>query len=126
MCTQPTVINELQTALQGLGEMLPIDVDEDFRPRAPEYTAVAALHTLSYDQQSSSCLPGADFRSLSRSLVAQTHRHAVLLGGWGGGFGDGSSSSNSGESTDKRMGTNAWDTASAEQRQQRVREARRH
>ncbi|CAK7211049.1 hypothetical protein SEUCBS140593_001036 [Sporothrix eucalyptigena] len=121
MCTQPAVINELQTALQGLGEMLPIDVDEDFRPRAPEYTAVAALHTLTYDQQSSSCLPGADFRSLSRSLVAQTHRHAAMLGGWGGGFGDGGS----GESTDKRTGTNAWDTASAEQRQQRVREARR-
>ncbi|KAL1895443.1 hypothetical protein Sste5346_005249 [Sporothrix stenoceras] len=124
MCTQPTVINELQTALQGLGEMLPIDVDEDFRPRAPEYTAVAALHTLTYDQQSSSCLPGADFRSLSRSLVAQTHRHAAMLGGWGGGFGDGSNSG-SGEGGDKRTGTNAWDTASAEQRQQRVREARR-
>lgn len=125
MCTQPTVINELQTALQGLGEMLPIDVDEDFRPRAPEYTAVAALHTLSYDQQSSSCLPGADFRSLSRSLVAQTHRHAAMLGGWGGGFGDGSSSSSGEKNTDKKTGTNAWDTASAEQRQQRVREARR-
>ncbi|CAK7236698.1 hypothetical protein SBRCBS47491_009726 [Sporothrix bragantina] len=119
-CTQPAVINELQTALQGLGEMLPIDVDEDFRPRAPEYTAVAALHTLTYDQQSSSCLPGADFRSLSRSLVAQTHRHAAMLGGWGGGFGDGGEGN-----TDKRTGTNAWDAASAEQRRQRVREARR-
>ncbi|ERS96231.1 uncharacterized protein SPSK_01423 [Sporothrix schenckii 1099-18] len=134
MCTQPTVINELQTALQGLGEMLPIDVDEDFRPRAPEYTAVAALRTLTYDQQSSSSLPGADFRSLSRSLVAQTHRHAAMLGGWGGGFGEGSSSSSSsgggggggfGDGSNKRTGTNAWDAASAEQRQQRVREARR-
>ncbi|CAK7210115.1 hypothetical protein SCUCBS95973_000682 [Sporothrix curviconia] len=119
-CTLPVVINELQVALHGLGEMLPIDVDEEFRPRAPEYTAVAALHTLTYDQQSSACLPGADFRSLSRSLVAQTHRHAAMLGGWGGGFGDGGENG-----TDKRMGTNAWDAASAEQRQQRVREARR-
>ena len=127
-CTQPTVINELQTALQGLGEMLPIDIDEDFRPRAPEYTAVAALHTLTYDNQSSSCLPGADFRSLSRSLVAQTHRHAAMLGGWGGGFGDsgGITGVGSGEkSSDKRTGTSAWDAASAEQRQQRVREVRR-
>jgi hypothetical protein len=76
LCTLPSVIQELQSSLQGLSELLAVDADE-LRPRAPDFTAVASLRTKTFERQSSSCLPGADFRSLSKSLVAQKDRHAA-------------------------------------------------
>jgi hypothetical protein len=103
LCTTPTVIEELQGSLRALGELRSIDVEDKLSPaRVPDFTAIASLRTRSFETQSVACLPAADFRSLSMSLVTQPDRQA--------------------SHSKIPIKTSIWDNTPVEQRKQRMQE----
>jgi hypothetical protein len=72
--TSPDVVSRLQSSLRSLGDLLSIDVEEKLTPNPPEFSALASIRTRTFQSASSSCLPEADFRSLSFSLLAHAER----------------------------------------------------
>lgn len=74
MCTSQQVIVSLQSALSELGTRLRIDVEDRLTPRSPEFTAAVSLRTRRFQEISDSHLPGAEFRSLSHSILVNSAR----------------------------------------------------
>lgn len=97
LCTIPGIINDLGYSLSRLSELYHIDMEESLSSRAPEYTAIASIRTKKFETQSNSFAPGADFRSLSRSMVATSDRYAAR--------------------SKPSANTNAWHSTSAEQKE---------
>lgn len=74
LLTSPNVVSRLQSSLRSLGDLLSINVEEKLTPNPPEFTAMVSLRTRTFQSASSSCLPEADFRPLSLSLLAHADR----------------------------------------------------
>ncbi|ROT37781.1 hypothetical protein SODALDRAFT_333534 [Sodiomyces alkalinus F11] len=74
LLTSPEIISVLRSSLSSLGGLLSIDVEEQLTPRSPSFTAVVSIHTRTFQKNSPSSLPGAEFRSLSQSLLAHSDR----------------------------------------------------
>jgi hypothetical protein len=74
LLTSSEIISVLRSSLSSLGGLLSIDVEEHLTPRSPSFTAMVSLRTKTFENNSPSCLPGAEFRSLSQSLLAHPDR----------------------------------------------------
>ncbi|KAK0627550.1 hypothetical protein B0T14DRAFT_512852 [Immersiella caudata] len=74
LLTGPDTVSGLQSALRKLGDLLSINVEEKLTPNSPDFTAMVSVRTRTFQSASSSCLPEADFRPLSLSLLAHADR----------------------------------------------------
>ncbi|KFA46874.1 hypothetical protein S40293_03610 [Stachybotrys chartarum IBT 40293] len=105
LCTSPGIVEELHTALSRRGELFKTGDQDHFSPDVPEFTAVAAMSTNTFEARSNACLPQSDYKSLSQSVLAQHDRRSTL-------------------SLGSTAPTNMWHDLSDQQKHQKVQQSK--
>ncbi|VUC31308.1 unnamed protein product [Clonostachys rosea] len=100
LCTSPLFVEILKTSIKNLVGLFSIDAEEDFLLKVPRFTSILSFRNPKYESKDAGCLPRSDFKSLSRSILAEKDRHATLAL--------------------RHTPTLDWDKVSALQRQQQV------